>query len=174
MNWKDVGKKIIGQVPLLGSLFAGGAGEKVGSLIAGLFGVDNKPDSIIEALKNDPDAIIKLKQLEADNKLELQRLVLEDEKLRLLDVQSARQREISVVKLTGKKDVNVSVISYVVISGFFALTGLLIFVALPEGSSDAIFLLFGALAAGFGSVIQYFFGSSKSSSDKTKMLGNQH
>ena len=41
---------------------------------------------------------------------------------------------------------------------------------LPQGSNDVVFMLFGALASGFGVVLQYFFGSSKSSSDKTKHL----
>jgi hypothetical protein len=32
-------------------------------------------------------------------------------------------------------------------------------------------MLFGALATGFGQVLQYFFGSSKSSSDKNEQIG---
>jgi hypothetical protein len=36
--------------------------------------------------------------------------------------------------------------------------------------SQVVYLLFGGLVAGFTQVIAYFFGSSKSSSDKTKLL----
>ena len=70
------------------------------------------------------------------------------------------------------KEINISIIAYLVIGGFFTLLGIMIFTPLPEGSSDAIFLLFGALASGFGAVVNYFFGSSKSSNDKTKLMSN--
>ncbi len=70
------------------------------------------------------------------------------------------------------KEINISIIAYLIIAGFFALLGMMIFQPLPEGSSEAIFLLFGALASGFGAVVNYFFGSSKSSNDKTKLMSN--
>ncbi len=68
------------------------------------------------------------------------------------------------------KEINISIIAYLIIGGFFTLLGFMIFQPLPEGSSEAIFLLFGALASGFGAVVNYFFGSSKSSNEKTKLL----
>jgi len=43
-------------------------------------------------------------------------------------------------------------------------------IKIPEGSNQVVFLLFGALATGFGQVLQYFFGSSKSSAEKTQLL----
>ena len=58
----------------------------------------------------------------------------------------------------------------VIVAGFFALLAILIFRQLPPDSSGVIFMLFGALSAAFGAVVQYFFGSSKGSADKTEML----
>ena len=46
-------------------------------------------------------------------------------------------------------------------------------IPLPDGSSDVVFMLFGALVTGFGTVLQYFFGSSKSSTDKTSLLAGK-
>jgi hypothetical protein len=39
-------------------------------------------------------------------------------------------------------------------------------------TSPAVYMLFGALSAGFGSVMQYFFGSSKGSADKTQLMAS--
>ena len=86
------------------------------------------------------------------------------------DGQSAKQQETETTKATGKKDYNLYVTAWCVLAGFFILTGVLMFYPLPEGSSQAVYMLFGALAGGFGTVLQYFFGSSKGSSDKTQML----
>jgi hypothetical protein len=44
------------------------------------------------------------------------------------------------------------------------------FKPIPAASVGPINQLFGALAAGFGLVLGYFFGTSKSSHDKTALL----
>jgi len=54
--------------------------------------------------------------------------------------------------------------------GFFGLIGALMFVEIPTKQSEVMFMLFGTLSAGFGAVIQYFFGSSKGSSEKTEHI----
>jgi len=53
---------------------------------------------------------------------------------------------------------------------FFILVGLLMFVVLPEANVGPVNQLFGAMATGFGMVLQYFFGSSKGSADKTAAM----
>jgi hypothetical protein len=45
--------------------------------------------------------------------------------------------------------------------------------ALPPGQNEVIFMLFGAISSGFGQVLGFFFGSSKSSADKTQLLGKK-
>ena len=54
--------------------------------------------------------------------------------------------------------------------GFFTLVGLMMFATIPDQSSQAVGILFGGLVAGFTGVVQYFFGSSKSSQDKTRLM----
>jgi len=53
---------------------------------------------------------------------------------------------------------------------FLWFEGLLCFHALPAGPNEAVFLLFGALSAGFGQVLTFFYGSSKGSQSKDIML----
>ena len=42
--------------------------------------------------------------------------------------------------------------------------------AIPEGNNDVLMVLVGVFASQFTSVVQYFFGSSKGSSDKNEIL----
>jgi len=179
MDWTKLAKTISSVAPILGTCVGGPAGGAVGSLasgaislIASAFGVKDMedPKAIYEAIKADPEAAIKLRKIELDNKTELARIALMLNESELKDTQNARNREIEVMKATGKKDINLYVLAWSIIVGFFSLVIILMFVDMPADSNGVIFLLFGALAAGFGQVLQYFFGTTKSSGDKTTLL----
>lgn len=174
MEWSQVWdyvKPIIGTAaPLLGTALGGPAGAAAGTLVASVLGVENKPDAVAEAIKVNPEAALKLKELEMNNAVELQKIILQAEQMRLADVASARQREVDTTKATGKRDINLYTLAWVLVVGFFVLVGTLIFKELPKDSNGVIFMLFGSLSAGFGAVTQYFFGSSRGSDTKTQML----
>ena len=68
-----------------------------------------------------------------------------------------------------KSDKHLYILAWVIVIGFFVLVAMTMFVNIQD-STGAVFMLMGAMAAGFGSVIQYFFGSSKGSDDKTKYM----
>jgi len=178
MEWKDVIAAISKAAPLIGSLF-GPAGTAIGAvagtgltLAARALGVEPTESAVTQAIATDPQAALKLAQYEMDHKLELERLEIRKYELGLADVASARARQIEHEKATGKGDTNLYVLAWVIVLGFFGLIGILLFVPLPEDSSGVVFMLFGALSAGFGAVVQYFFGSSKSSESKTGMIYN--
>ena len=78
-----------------------------------------------------------------------------------------------LARATGSRDINLYVLAWTVVVGFFGLVALLMFVALPSGAAGYINQLFGAMAAGFGMVLSYFFGTNKSSSEKTRMLAQK-
>jgi len=40
----------------------------------------------------------------------------------------------------------------------------------PAGAREPLFILIGALAAAFGSVVSFFFGSSSGSAEKSQLL----
>ena len=65
-----------------------------------------------------------------------------------------------------KKNFNMYLLTYIIVLGFIAITGMLFFKPIPEGASDAVYMIFGAWISGFTGIVSYFFGSSKSSSDK--------
>ncbi len=62
------------------------------------------------------------------------------------------------------------VLAAFIVLGFFGVIILLLFVDLSDSVQDALLILLGVLAGGFGAVVQYFFGSSKGSADKNDMI----
>ena len=53
---------------------------------------------------------------------------------------------------------------------FMAAVVALFYVEPPAGAREPLFILIGALAAAFGSVVAFFFGTSAGSADKTALL----
>lgn len=178
MSWlKDVGNFVIKKgAPLLGSVIGGPAGAAVSGLVASVFDADPEdPQDLMNKIQNDPKASEKLMELQMKHKERLEELKLEEgrialdaEKMRLEDVQSAREREKAIVERTGKKDINLYVLAWVVVGGFFVLTGILMFKGI--GNNPVLDILFGGLVSGFATVLGYFFGSSKGSADKTGLM----
>lgn len=161
-----LGKRLLGEgLTLLGDVIplpgAGGVLRSIGSAL-GL--VDPSPADIQRALDSDPDAWTKLREFEMNHQLELERIQMQDR-------QSARDREARIVEATGSKDVHLYIMAWTMVVGFFALLCILFFVQVPDTARDLINLAVGALLSSFTAVISYFFGSSKGSADKTRMLG---
>ena len=178
MDWKDVAGTIGKAAPILGTILGGPAGGAIGgaiSLISSALGLtkdETTPDRIAAILQADPNAMLELKKIEEQNRPELARIALEQDKMYLEDVQDARKRQTESEKATGKRDYNLYVLAWLVVSAFFLLVGLLMKWTLPEGNIGPVNQLFGAMSTGFGMVLQYFFGSSKGSADKTRLLIN--
>jgi hypothetical protein len=170
IDFKEIGKGLIGKgLPLVGGILGGGAGESFGATIAGVLGCDPDPASIGEALK-DEEKLLALKKYEMDHKTELETIALQKYQAELADVQSARTMHADKVKATGKVDVFLYMLASVLVLGFLALCWIMMNHAIPAEQSQVIYILFGTLASAFGQVIGFFFGSSKSSADKNKMI----
>lgn len=58
----------------------------------------------------------------------------------------------------------------VILSGFFAAVGGLYFIKLPQENVSAVNQLLGALQAGFGGIITYFFAGSIGSRRKDEII----
>ena len=68
------------------------------------------------------------------------------------------------------KNVELYILASIIIvatAGFLIMLGLR---EMPAGNKDAIMMALGALLAAFGTVVGYFFGSSKGSAEKTDAL----
>ena len=68
------------------------------------------------------------------------------------------------------KEVYMYVLGGAVVGALVTICILLIFKAVPPESKDALNIALGALIAAAMAVVNYFFGSSKGSADKTQLL----
>mgnify|MGYP001559220646 CR=1 FL=1 len=162
-----------GAAPLLGSVLglAGPAGAVAGRLVAAALGTpEGDEDAALAAVAANPDAVLKLKELEARHAEELERLQLETTRLELQDRQGARNREIAITQVTGKRDINLVALAWVMIAGFLVLTAVLTFWPPKPDATGVVFMLYGSLSASFGAVVQYYFGSSAGSKAKDALV----
>jgi hypothetical protein len=172
MEWKDLGNIVSTAAPVIGTAIGGPAGTIVGGAVSALlkaFGLTENatPDEVKKAIEQDPAAALKLTIAENEFAVKQRDQEIEALRVQLADVQSARGRQTEGEKATGKRDFNLYILAWTIVVGFFVLIVFLLEVPVPEDQSGVTFMLFGALSTGFGQVLQYFFGSSKSSSDKT-------
>jgi hypothetical protein len=139
---------------------------------------DAKPEDAMKIITTDPEVQLKLIVAENEFKLKQREQEIEELKTRLSDVQSARSREVEIVKATGKKDLNLYVLSWVIMGGFIGLIGALIFFQFSYGktlqSDPIITLCLGSFATDAGMVVGYFFGSSKGSHDKDRYIAGRN
>jgi ABC-type Mn2+/Zn2+ transport system permease subunit len=66
-----------------------------------------------------------------------------------------------------------SLIAIAILVGFFGCIYLVMRHDVNESMRDALLILIGSLGAAFGAVVNYYFGSSKGSHDKTKLLAEK-
>ena len=101
-------------------------------------------------------------ELELEEVKESNRHVEVSKKVIIEDKQDARDMYIETAKVTGKRDQAVVVLAAVIVVGFFAGLISLVFVHLDKGSGayELLYMAFGALTMKFGTVVDFFFGSS--------------
>jgi hypothetical protein len=173
MEFKDVVGKITEIAPAIGAFF-GAPGVAVGTavkVLGNVFGLgdDAKPEDIVAALGS-PD--VQLKLVTAKQAYELEVL-----KETLKDVQDARKRQVEHEKATGKTDVNLYALAWLIVFGFFGLTVMLLYFSYQGkpivDASGVLFMLLGTLSTAFGMVVGYFFGSSAGAAQFRSILTGQ-
>lgn len=162
MDWKS----LVGSIaPILGGSLGGPLGAMAGKWLSNELGVD---ESDLEATVSnaDPDTLLKIRELDSKFKTDMAKLGLDEKKLHAQDRDSARQMAakttllpqmaISVVFIAG-----FMFIAYQVFGGSVELTG--------SSETMATYLL-GILSGGIVQVMNFFFGSSSGSKEKTSKL----
>jgi hypothetical protein len=180
MDWKELGVALTSLAPTVGSFF-GPVGAGVGTAVSALakaFGLksDAKPDEILEAIKADPQAALKLQMAKMDYELAKEKEETTRLQAELADVQNARQREIEIVKTTGKRDVLQFGLAVLGVLCPLTLVVLLLVKGLPQMNPAEAALVggfVGIIIGEYKTIFQYFFGSSKGSEVKTTMLANK-
>jgi len=172
LAWSDIGKAVAKAAPILGSVLGGPAGAAAGALVASVLGTEPEPEAVEQALAASPETLLKLKELEAQQQARLLDWQTAQLNAELGNVQSARNREVELVKAGAITGWSTSVVACIVTLGFFAM----LYVVLTQGKSELGepgILLLGSLSTAFGSVVNYYLGSSLGSALKEQYKQRQ-
>ena len=161
-EWSDLGKAVADYAPLLGGVIGGPIGAGIGGVVASAFGTENDPSSINRAIKNDPEAAIKLRRIELNHKEKLEDLAIQQTKIELADKQNARKEHGD----SYMPAILSCALSLVVVGIIY----LLFYSEPPEGSKEVLFMLLGVVIKEWGSAMQFWFGTTRSSQSKTGLL----
>ena len=165
-----IGRAIARTAPQLAEALGGPlAGAAIGAIADAIIGDSTADESLVEQaiLAAHPETLLKLRQADYDFHKAILASQTTAERIAMEDRASARARE------TALKDNAPTMIGTAVILGFFTVLGVMIFVDLPAGAQNEFAILLGALATMTAAVVNYFFGSSAGSKEKTQLLARQ-
>lgn len=142
------------------------AGAAVSAIARALFGKDGADeDALAAALENaSVEQLIALKRADNDFRLAIRQAAVDEARIDAADRASARDRQARL------KDWTPSVLGALIIAGFFTTLAAMVARKLPPGAETEFSIMLGALATMTAAVVNYFFGSSAGSREKTMLL----
>ena len=154
-------------IPTIASALGGPFAGLAAGFIASKLGIEDKTVDGITGLISgaSPEDMVKIKEIDADLKKYFASLGLKEIELENADRNSARQREMTVQDWTPR------ILSYLITLGFFGVMAYLIRYGKPESGGDVLLVLVGSLGTAWTGIISYYFGSSKGSEEKSRLLG---
>lgn len=147
----------------LGGPLAGAAVSAIARAIFGKEGASEEElaDTISTA---SADQIIALKRADTDFRIALRQAALEEKRIDAGDRASARDRQQKM------RDWTPSILGALIVGGFFLTLAVMVARKLPPGAETEFSIMLGALATMTAAVVNYFFGSSAGSREKTLLL----
>jgi hypothetical protein len=168
MNLLDQFGPLLGQIaPTIATALGGPlAGVAVKTLSNALFGhEDATEDQISEAMASaSPDQLAAIKKIDADFKVQMKSLDIDLERIAAGDRDSARQMQVAT------KDWTPKALAFFITFGFFgALVWILVF-GIPKTGTEVLLMMLGSLSTSWTGVVQFYYGSSAGSKQKTDAL----
>ena len=160
-------RAIAGAAPKLAHALGGPlAGAAVAALSKAIFGTENIDEAELEAaLANaTPEQLLAIKSAEHEFQIALRRASVDEERIHAGDRDSARRRQQLM------DDWTPSILGALIIAGFFCVLGAMLARAIPAGAETEFSIMLGALATMTAAVVNYFFGSSAGSKEKTRLM----
>ena len=160
---------ILGLAPTVASWIMG---DKTGSAVAKVTGIAREilgtddANGIERAIAADPNLAMQFKMALVQAEADARRVEFETLQSHLADIQSARSQTVELAKAGSSiawGSPVVSVLAIVVFAGFVAM---LFFKVVPPDMKEALLLLGGSAATGYGMVLSYWLGSSSGSAAK--------
>ena len=154
-------KLLKGIAPAVATAVGGPLGGLAVTALASKFGVADDVAAVAKAIAGDPDAASKLAEID------LRQFQAESE-----DRDSARQREAAVAAAGGHAlpQLVVPILALGTVSMTFVFIGILLFKVIDTAQQQLVIFALGYATAAAQQVLSYYFGSSKSSQDKTTAL----
>ena len=146
-------------------------GDKTGKAVETVTGIIQRTTGIAGDPGQMPPELaaqlqLALIQAEADNR----RMAHDELVEQLHDVQSARSQTVDLAKAGSHIAWGAPIVSVLAVVVFAGFVVLLFTKNLPDGMKDALMLLAGTAAAGFGAVLNYWLGSSAGSARKDVLM----
>ena len=160
-NWKDTLAAI---APTLATAIGGPiAGGAVKFLSGKLLGEDATEDDLKNFITGaSPEQLAQVKKLDNDFKLEMEKLGVDVFAMEVKDRDSAR---------VNHKDHPMPMVICLLLTVLVAVGAYgLMTIVVPEQNANIVFMLFGQIVTAWGSSIAYWVGTTKSSSDKNKIM----
>ncbi len=159
---------LLGQVaPSIATALGGPlAGIAVRTLSNALFGhEDASEQQVSEALATaTPDQLAAVKKIDADFKVQMKTLDIDLERIAAGDRDSARQMQAAT------KDWTPKALAFFITFGFFgALIWVMVF-GIPKTGTEVLLMMLGSLSTSWTGVVQFYYGSSAGSKQKTDAL----
>lgn len=131
--------------------------------------VDKNPEKEIEKIiaEADPELLLKIKEADQKFKVTMETLNVDVKKLNVENTKDARD----MYKIT--KDKMVPFLAWFILIFAFGLLAALFFIDIPPANRDLINTYFSLIIGYAGCVVTFYFGSSKSSGDKNKLLSQK-
>jgi len=165
MSWKDTLAAI---APTLATVIGGPlAGTATKFLTGKLLGKETTDTAELEQfiLGASPEQLANIKSLDNEFKLEMERLGIDVFKLEVADKGNARMHN---------KDSIMPSVMVVMLSVFVVgIVYLLFFYEPPEGSRDVLFMLLGIVVKEWANAMHYWYGTTRSSAQKTNLINRR-
>ena len=159
---------LLGQIaPTIATALGGPlAGIAVKTLSSVLFGHENgSEEEISAAMANaSPDQLAALKKIDADFKAHMKELDIDLERIAAGDRDSARQMQMA------NRDWVPKVLAVVITLGFFGILIWMLLNGMPKTGTEALLMMLGALGTAWTGVVNFYYGSSAGSKQKTDAL----
>lgn len=147
-----------GLAPAVATIVGGPLGGLAVTALASKFGVADDVAAVAKAIAGDPEAATKLAEID-----------LRQFQAESADRDSARQREAAVAAAGGSSlaQLVVPILALGTVSLTFIFIGILLFKVIDTAQQQLVIFALGYATAAAQQVLSYYFGSSKSSQDKT-------
>lgn len=154
--------------PKIGTALGGPLGGAAAAFLADKLGIESKTvEAVTEVLnsgKMTPEQISAIKLAEIEFEKFLKQNAIDLEKVHAGDRAGARDMQVAV------RSHIPGILAVVVVTGFFGILVAMMLGLLKVSDQQALLLLLGSLATAFGSVLNFYFGSSAGSQNKDALL----